>query len=60
MHRGGHPNPVYAAYDAEHHTVEQLRDLFNDPEITLVVGDLVTEETVAAAEAAVAKKPAKK
>lgn len=56
--RGGFSNPRHAEYDFGHHTQDQLRDLVNEPETTVVIGDEVTEAWIAENEAK-AKKAAK-
>ena len=58
MHRGGRTNPKHAAYDLGDHSPEELAALRAEPEITLIVGDLLTDEH--AAEGAKAHKAAKK
>jgi hypothetical protein len=55
MNRGGRANPRHAAYDFGVHTPAQLRELLAEPEVTVLVGDVLTEALVAAAEAEAAK-----
>jgi hypothetical protein len=59
MHRGGRPNPRHAEYDPGEHTPAQLRELVEDPETTVVIGDLVTEDYIAEAEKLASKKGAR-
>jgi hypothetical protein len=50
MNRGGRSNPAHAAYEPGEHTPAQLRELIADPHISVVVGDQLTEEHIAALE----------
>lgn len=50
MNRGGRANPRHAAYDFGVHTPAQLRELLAEPEVTVLVGDVLTEDYVAAIE----------
>lgn len=60
MHRGGRANPRHAAYDMGEHSPDQLRELLAEPEMTVVIGDALTEDHIAEIEARSApKKPAK-
>jgi len=51
QHRGGRFNKGHAAYKLGEHSPAQLRDLLADPHHTVVIGELLTEEQVAAMEA---------
>ncbi|HQU16629.1 MAG TPA: hypothetical protein PLO69_11080 [Gammaproteobacteria bacterium] len=55
MHRAGHFNKGHKAHPEGDHTPEQLRELLADPHHTVVVGELLTEEHIAAIEAKAAK-----
>ena len=44
MHRGGRSNPRHATYEAGEHSVEQLRELIDDPEIVVIDGGVVMTE----------------
>ena len=62
MIRGGRQHPAVAAYTAEQAldlTPDQLADIAGEPEMTVVVGEIVTREGVPAAIDALAP-PAKK
>lgn len=50
MNRGGRSNPRHAAYDFGVHTPAQLRELLAEPEVTVLVGDALTEADIAAME----------
>lgn len=60
MHRGGRANPPHAAHDHGVHSPEQLRELLAEPQITVIVGEKLTEAHVVAIEAAVEAKKTKK
>ena len=51
MRRGGRENPAHASYDPGDHTPDQLRALLAEPAITIVIGERMTAEHVAALEA---------
>lgn len=59
MFRGGRENPRHAAYEQGTHTPAHLRELLRDPETTVVIGDELTEEQIAAMEKAAAAKAEK-
>lgn len=51
LHRGGRANPAHAAYRQGDHTLQQLRALIDEPEIVVVIGERMTAEHLAVAEA---------
>jgi hypothetical protein len=51
MFRGGRSNPPHAAYEPGDHTPAQLRELLAEPQTTVIHGDLLTEDMIAALEA---------
>jgi hypothetical protein len=58
--RGGRSNPRHAAHDVGTHSPGELRALLAEPEIVVVVGEVLTEAHIAAIEAEGKKAPMKK
>lgn len=56
MNRGGARHEGHSVHELEAFTAPQLRDMFDEPSLVLIVGgDLLAEEQVAAIEAKAAK-----
>ena len=58
--RGGRSHPPVASYAPEDFTPEQFGELVAEPEIILVMGELVTEENISAVLASAPDKKARK